>query len=397
MDPRASRLRRLVVTVVSLAAAGTAAYLSLRLSRVALEHASAPLYAGDPTAERAAARGAASWGTTATADYDTGSSHFDREWAFGAPTMRAACLAQVILRDPSADAELGAELDRATAEVLDAKSRAFSRESWGSDPVDDPDPAHEHAAYLGYAGVAVGLASWAHPEWAPVRQQLAERLRARVRGASDRWLQTYPGESYPPDLAMAAGALGLDDGARSPSAERLALVSRLRGAVDPETGLLEQSVDPKTGRFIDGPRGSGTFLAAYALLFAEPSLSEQLYRSGLALRATRAGFLGMREHAEGAASRSDVDSGPVILDLGVSSTGFAMAGARAFDDEETFRGLDATARLFSVPFERDDGGVVSLAGGPLGDAILCAMRTAPRPAEVTAWRARATRGSKGGA
>lgn len=333
------------------------------------------------------ARGAASWGTTAEADYDTGSELFDHEWAFGAPAMRAACLAQVILRDPSADAELGPALDRATEEILSSKSRAFSRMKWGSDPLDEDRREHTHAAYYGYAGLAVGLASWAHPKWEPARRDLAKRLRERVRAEGDAWPETYPGESYPPDLAMGAGALGLDDEGGPVSAERLALTKRVASAVDPTSGLLVQSVDPASGAPRDGARGSGTFLALYALLYADVELAGGLHRAGNGLRATRLGFLGMREHLEGTAA--DIDSGPVILDLGVSATGFALAGARAFEDEATYLGLDATARLFSVPLERDDGGVVSLAGGPLGDAILCAMRTAPRPDEVAAWRDRA--------
>ncbi len=385
MFKRRIRLRRHGLTLVSFVLATFAGWLALRASRAALEHAADPVYRGQSLSERALARGAASWGTTDAADYGTGSELFDREWAFGAPVMRAACLAQVILRDPSADAELGAELDRATAEVLSAKSRAFSRGKWGSDPIDDAHHEHDHAAYLGYAGVAVGLASWAHPVWRPQRRQLAARLRERIRAKGETLLETYPGESYPPDLAMGAGALGLDDAGGTPSAERRLLVDRIRSQIEPP-GLLVQSVDPATGAARDLPRGSGTFLATYASLFADVELARTLYAGGRSLRATRLGFLGMREHPARTDGSGDIDSGPVILGLGVSATGFALAGARAFEDEATFVGLDATARLFAVPLERADGAVVSLAGGPLGDAILCAMRTAPRPDEIAAWR-----------
>lgn len=386
MDRGSPRLLRRHV-LASLAVATVAAWLALRGSRALLERESSLVYRADPAAERALARGAASWGETAAGDYDTGSALFDDEWAFGAPAMRAACLAQVILRDPSADAELGPALDQATDEVLAAKSRAFSTSKWGSDPLETERLDHDHAAYLGYAGIAVGLASWAHPQWDPQRKRMADRLRARLHAAGDAWLETYPGESYPPDLAMAAGALGLDE-AGAPSGERIDLAQRLRTAVDPASGLLVQSVDPETGAARDVPRGSGTFLAVYALAYADPDFARDLYARGRELRATRLGYLGVREHPPGGAGHADVDSGPVILDLGVSATGFALAGARAHGDEQTFLGLDATARLFAVPLERDDGGAVSLAGGPLGDAILCAMRTAPRPDEVIAWRAR---------
>jgi hypothetical protein len=303
--------------------------------------------------------------------------------------MRTACIAQVILRHPEADATLGAELDRAVEEVLAPEARAFSAARWGSDPLDGEEIGHDHAAYLGYAGFAIGLASWAHPRWAGERARIADRLRARL-GDGGGWPQTYPGEAYPVDVASGVAALALDEigsGAR-PSRARRAGLARLRSASDPASGLLVQAVDPASGAAVDRPRGSGTFLAAYFLPVADAQFARDLYEAGRGLLVTRLGFLGARELLPGTPGGGDVDSGPIVLDLGVSASGFALAGARAFGDAEAYRGLDATAQLFGVPVTRADGGVVHLAGGPLGDAILCATRTAPTPAELAAWSTR---------
>jgi hypothetical protein len=298
----------------------------------------------------------------------------------------------VILRHPELEAELGPLLDRAAAEVLAPEARAFSAGKWGSDPLEGAALEHHHAAYLGYAGFAIGLASWARPRWVDARDLLASRLRARFSAAGPSWPETYPGESYPVDIAAGVGALALAE--VGPSTERSAALAKVVGAIDPVTGLLHQAVEPRHGRPVDRPRGSGTFLAAYFLAVAAPDRARSLYGAGRQhLMATRLGFLGMRELLPGAEGGGDVDSGPIVLGLGVSSTGFALAGARAFEDRETFRGLDATARLFGVPLERADGGVVHLAGGPLGDAILCAMRTAATPAELARFRASAHAGS----
>jgi hypothetical protein len=304
--------------------------------------------------------------------------------------MRAACLAQVVLRHPELDGELGPELDRAVEEVLAPEARAFSAMRWGSDPLEGTSLDHDHAAYLGYAGFAVGLASWAHPRWSGERARIADRLRERVLAAGSGWPETYPGEAYPVDVAAGVAALALDETDRASSAARRAGLARVRSAIDEASGLLVQAVDPASGQPVDRPRGSGTFLAAYFLLPADAELARGLYQAGRGLLATRLGFLGARELLPGAGGGGDVDSGPIVLDLGVSASGFALAGARASGDAETFLGIAATARLFGVPVERDDGGVVHLAGGPLGDAILCATRTAPTPAEIGAWRARAT-------
>jgi hypothetical protein len=77
-------------------------------------------------------------------------------------------------------------------------------------------------------------------------------------------------------------------------------------------------------------------------------------------------------------TRSDIDSGPVILGFGVSATGFAVGASRANDDRDSFVALYATAHLFGAPFD-ESGSRTFTTGGPLGDAILFAMLTAPRP------------------
>lgn len=371
---------------------------ALAASREVLEADGELLLAGDVDAERALARGAASWPTATSSDFATGAELYDREWAFGTPAMRAACIAQVVLRHPELDAELGPELDRAVEEVLAPEARAFSTMRWGSDPLDGDTVDHDHAAYLGYAGFAVGLASWAHPRWGDQRARIASRLRERMAAAGSSWPETYPGEAYPVDVAAGVAALALDEAARgeAPSPVRRDALARVRSAIDGASGLLVQAVDPGTGAAVDRPRGSGTFLAAYFLPVADVDLARDLYTAGRGLLATRLGFLGARELLPGAAGGGDVDSGPIVLDLGVSASGFALAGARAFGDADSFRGIDATARLFGVPVERDDGGVVHLAGGPLGDAILCATRTAPTPDEIAAWRGRVSSGAEVG-
>ena len=62
----------------------------------------------------------------------------------------------------------------------------------------------------------------------------------------------------------------------------------------------------------------------------------------------------------------------MILGFGVSATGFALGASRANGDEEMFRALWASTRLFGAP----RAGHGFLTGGPLGDAVLFAMLTA---------------------
>ncbi len=390
-DMLVARRPHLLGRGLALAAGVFSALVVPRVAAGILEADAAPLLDRDRGAERGAALGAASWGTTDIADFATGAELYDREWAFGAPMMRLACLSQVSLRHDGLAAELAEPIRRAASELTSAGARGFTKMKWGSDPIVEDVVAHDHAAYLGYAGIALGLARAAgDPGARDAHEVVIDRLRGRMAAAGGRWLRTYPDEIYPVDMASTVGALAL--AARLDGVDPkhdvyvIAGLERVRGAIDPRTGMLIQAVDAATGVAADGPRGSGTFLASYFLLAADPELSRSLYEAGRReLRGSTLGFLAMRERPASALGGGDIDSGPIVLGFGVSSTGFALAPARAFDDRETFSGLYATASLFGVPIAAEGGGTRHLAGGPLGDAILCAMATAPTPEELAGW------------
>ena len=71
----------------------------------------------------------------------------------------------------------------------------------------------------------------------------------------------------------------------------------------------------------------------------------------------------------------DIDSGPVPLGVGVSSSGFTLAGTRIFRDRGLFTALFRTVYLFGAPLDRA-GRRRFVTGGPLGNAIMLAMLTA---------------------
>jgi len=93
------------------------------------------------------------------------------------------------------------------------------------------------------------------------------------------------------------------------------------------------------------------------------------------------GFGFVREYPRHMAGQGDIDSGPVLFGYGVSPTGFALEDARMYGDRAYFRKLYATAHLFGAPTVSRKR-VNFTTGGPLGNALLFAMLTAPRDLEV---------------
>jgi hypothetical protein len=190
--------------VAATALAVAAASLPPRVVAWVLAEGAGPVFRGDEAAERAIALGAARWGPVGARDFGTGSDLFDREWAFGTPMMRTACLAQVGLRHSDLGAELAPQLEAAVRELTVPEARAFTTSRWGSDPLDADVRGHDHVAYLGYGGFASGMARAAGAQTGTHDHDvMIARLRARLGDARDRWLETYPGEVYPVDVASA--------------------------------------------------------------------------------------------------------------------------------------------------------------------------------------------------
>ncbi len=330
--------------------------------------------------------------------FATGSRRFDGEWLFGTYMMAAMGFGQVALAsdDPARRAASAARMERCLDAMLAPPSRAFDRDAWSLDALASleapPGSAQDrgHAAYLGYAGLALGLHRLVVPtsRFDAAHDALAAALERRFLASPTGLLETYPGEVYPVDNSAALAALALHAKATHapPSAGLQRGLETLRArSVQPATGLLAQAASAVDGSPRDPGRGSGTALAAYFLAYADPALSAALYHAlRRELFRTVLGFGVVLEHPASCVDctgRVDIDSGPTVLGFGVSATGFAIGASRANEDRDTFVSLYATAHLFGAPF--DEGAVRTFAtGGPLGDAILFAMTTAPRPAAL---------------
>ena len=372
------------------------------------ERDAAAYFDGETAHVDALARSVSSWteGELATGSFATGSPRFDGEWLFGTYMMAAMGFGQVALAasagddaDPKSAARREtsiANMERCLDAMLSPAARAFDRDAWSFDALEstkaDPGSARDrgHVAYLGYAGLALGLHRLVAPgsRFDAVDDAIVAALARRFAASPSGFVETYPGETYPVDNTAALGALALHARATH-AATPVGLVRGLEAVrihgIHEESGLLAQAVDSGTGNARDPGRGSGTALAAYFLAFSDRALSASLYRATRReLFRTVIGFGAILEHpssCETCAGRVDIDSGPVFAGFGVSATGFAIGASRANDDHDAFGSLYATAHLFGAPFDERETRTFAT-GGPLGDAILFAMLTAPKPAEL---------------
>lgn len=354
------------------------------LSRALVGREADALFDGELAAQESLARTVASAAShLASESFHTGSARFDGEWSLVSSQMTALGLAQVIAAHPETRARYTPAVRAAIDAMLAPRTWRFAVEAWGSGPVEDLASDHGHA-YLGYAALGLGALREVDPSTphAALHDRIVEALARRLERSPAGVIETYPGEAYPCDIASVVGAIGQH--ARLTGAHREALIARMAAVFRARwthhaSGYLAQSVSADDGRALGEPRGSGTALAAYFWSFADRSmarsLSDAVAHTG---HTTFLGFGGVREYAPGFTGRGDIDSGPVLLGVSVSATGFALSSARQSGDRERYHALFRTASLFGMPVSRD-GGWRFASGGAFGNALLFAMLTARVP------------------
>jgi hypothetical protein len=367
------------MVVWKLGVAGVVAVLGVALApRVVCGTGASDLFAGD----RAAQDGAARELIQHVREHDASRGHArrtDGQAEVALYQMELLALGQIAREHPELrDAYLPA-MRAAAARLADPETLGYAKRVWGGNGLVSL-PEGEGHAYLGYVNLGLGMMRALEPDGptAALNDRLTEALAERLERSPTGLIETYPGETWPPDVAAVAGSIGLHDAVTG--VDRHGALARWsarfrRCAVD-ESGYLVQRVRSGTCTPVDAPRGSGTAIASYFLSFVDPALSRRLY-DALATkgRVSHLGFGGAREYLEGHSGKGDGNSGPIVLGASVGATGYALGAARANGDgdfyRELYRSATAGRRALGVarlPFPR-----------VVGEALLLAMLTAAPP------------------
>jgi hypothetical protein len=313
--------------------------------------------------------------------YATGEDRFDGQTAVAFYQMTLLGLGQILLdhperRDDYLPAMRLAAARLASPELLRYARHVFRRRGGG-----EIEPG-EGRAYLGYVNLGLGMLRLVEPQndLAALHDRLTAQLARELDASPTGLIETYPGETWPPDVSAVAGSIGLHGHATG--VDHAALLqrwtARFEACAMDRAGMLVQRVASGTCKAVDAPRGSGTALAAYFAAFATPALSRRLYDGLSRGRRSIAGFGGIREYEAGFDGAGDLDAGPIVFGLSVGASGFGLGAARIHGDRPAFVELYRSVHLLGVPVSVDDGTTFAT-GGRLGNALLLAMLTARAP------------------
>lgn len=311
-----------------------------------------------------------------------GEGPFAGEWQLVTLSMTAASVANIALEDRSSLPAARATMRQIVERMLRPEIRVFDKAQWGGeDALESLDGPHGHVGFLGHLAFALGAngAIGGDHRWDALWARVIEALVRRMSGPCP-YVETYPGETYTEDNAVAFAAIAVHDlVART---DHRALLERVLAytrehLLERVTGLVVFGVDAQCGPS-GGARGSGVGWNSFYWPFVDETFaSEQYVRAKRFLIADYPlGFGGVLEYPGGAGGAGgDVDSGPLVLGVSPAATGFFIAGARQAGDGETADRLLHTAELFGSTFEWN-GERRYLLSPLVGDAIVLAMKSA---------------------
>ncbi len=217
------------------------------------------------------------------------------------------------------------------------------------------------------------------------------KIAAAYEAASSPYLASYTNGIWPADNILCIAALALHDRLFQP--EFRPLIPRwLEGVklgLDPGTGLIPHEVSPN-GETAGGARGSSQSLMLILLAEIDTAFAARQFEIYLKhFLDYRFGLPGIREYPEGAAGNGDIDSGPVICDIGGAASIVGIGAASRLGQPGLGIQIRNAVEGIALPLENAESKWYFTGKAPMADAFLAwahSLSPAPDPPESENWR-----------
>jgi len=191
------------------------------------------------------------------------------------------------------------------------------------------------------------------------------------------FLESYPSSSWPADAFLAIASLKIYDDIISVRHDTLInnWISKVKSRLDPATKLIPHSVNPINGKTLEGSRGSSISLILRILSEIDPEFGiEQfeVYKQKFSMSIL--GFPAIREYPKGKKGKGDIDSGPVIFDIGFAGTIVGIGTLKCYGEYKTANLLSNTIETFGFPITSNNKKKYIFEKLPVADAFICWSR-----------------------
>lgn len=321
------------------------------------------------------------------------SPHYQGEWALVTASMTVASLANLSSMYVDSKADNLQYMQSIITETLTERYRQFDKDRWKTDAMESLKTKEGHLGYLGHVNFMISAykLSGGGDEFDKEFVEISSALVEKYAAVKNTLVETYPGEIYIPDNVVAIASLQ--------NLVKIALASsgseQIRKIAPPCRWVARDFItnakketwrDSRNGLLVfrviaDGgdrtrSRGSGAGWNSFYLPFIDQDLATEQYQKLKSALFTKVWgiFPGIREYPEGATASGDVDSGPVVMGLSASGTGFAVAGARYAKDADMLTDLLYTCELVGCTV-KEQYSRHYLTSPLVGEAIMLAMKS----------------------
>lgn len=191
------------------------------------------------------------------------------------------------------------------------------------------------------------------------------------------YIESYFNSSWPADAFVAVASLKLHDEMFGPTYENVIneWLAKVKTKVDPETKLIPHSTDAESGEIIEGTRGSSISILLIFLADIDPEFAEQqfkIFHDRFSI--TRLKLPAIREYPKGKYGNGDIDSGPVIFDIGFAGTIVSIGTYKKYGEYEIANRISHCVEGFGFPSSSDHEKKYLFGKMPIADAFIAWSR-----------------------
>jgi hypothetical protein len=304
------------------------------------------------------------------------------EYALVTYSMATFALTNIAMERPEMRQEFSRTIEKWINLVLKNEFQSFDSLAWGEKPLDEAvlEKDRGHIGYYGHLNLMLGAYSLLNNDgkFGDLHKKISDAIDRRMKKYSHRHVETYPGETYPPDNTVAVASLQVSDMTLGKKYEKTVneWIEQTKKIEDQDFGMIPFQIDSETGESMQTFRGSNMGWNSFFLPLIDESYAKvQFERFRKKMTARLPGFAAFKEYPSGHFFGADRDSGPIIFGLSATATGFSVAGARHANDQRLFSGLIRTIEIFGMSVTKNNERHY-LTMPIVSDAMILAMKTA---------------------
>lgn len=205
-----------------------------------------------------------------------------------------------------------------------------------------------------------------------------DQIAEAIEKSKSLYLSSYRSGTWPGDNLICIASLALHDKLFEPQYQRIISrwLERVKQNLD-DNGLIPHAVSSTTGKILEPARGSSQSLMLIFLREIDAGFGDDQFTKYKELFLDkRVGIYGIREYPKGSSGSGDVDSGPVLFQIGASATIVGLRTMMEYDENSVAVALRNGIESFGIP-TKDGGSKKYLFGKlPMADAFIAWCRSA---------------------